>query len=81
MKSYFKLFYWLMLGILFSVNIGLASCDDRYSEESKEELTPQALYQTSWRGTGSCAAWAVQNMGRRYTIYRYSNRKSKLGRL
>ena len=52
-----------MLGILFSVNIGLASCDDRYSEESKEELTPQALYQTSWRGTGSCAAWAVQNMG------------------
>ena len=52
-----------MLGVLFSVNIGLTSCVDRYSEEPKEELTPQALYQTSWRGTGSCAAWAVQNMG------------------
>ena len=63
MKSYFKLFYWLMLGALFSVNIGLTSCADRHSEEPKEELTPQALYQTSWRGTGSCAAWAIQNMG------------------
>ena len=50
MKSYFKLFYWLMLGVLFSVNIGLTSCVDRDSEEPKEELTPQALYQTSWRG-------------------------------
>lgn len=52
-----------MLGVLFSVNIGLTSCVDRDSEEPKEELTPQALYQTSWRGTGSCAAWAVQNIG------------------
>lgn len=51
-----------MLGVLFSVNIGLTSCVDRDSEEPKEELTPQALYQTSWRGTGSCAAWAVQNI-------------------
>ena len=42
-----------MLGVLFSVNIGLTSCVDRDSEEPKEELTPQALYQTSWRGTGS----------------------------
>ena len=31
--------------------------------EQTNELTPEALYQTSWRGTGHCEAWTVQNMG------------------
>lgn len=63
MKSYFKLSSLLMLWALFWVNISFTSCDDKNSEEPIGELTPQDLYQTSWRGTGCCATWAVQNMG------------------
>lgn len=45
--------------ILFLFVISFASCD----KDDVRELTPEALYQTSWRGTGHCEAWAGQNMG------------------
>lgn len=52
-----------ILGILmlFLCTFSFISCDD--DNEQTNELTPEALYQTSWRGTGHCEAWAVQNMG------------------
>ena len=51
-----------MLCAFFGANITLAGCNDENSDEQSNELTPQELYQTSWRGTGRCAAWAVPNM-------------------
>ena len=53
----------LMLWALFLVNISFTSCDDKNPEVQIGELTPQKLYQTSWRGTGRCDAWVVPNMG------------------
>ena len=52
-----------ILGILmlFLCTFSFISCDD--DNEQTNELTPEALYQTSWRGTGHCKAWTVQNMG------------------
>lgn len=52
-----------ILGILmlFLCTFSFISCDD--DNEQTNELTPEALYQTSWRGTGHCEAWTVQNMG------------------
>ena len=52
-----------MLWALFLVNISFTSCDDKNPEVQIGELTPQKLYQTSWRGTGRCDAWVVPNMG------------------
>ena len=69
-----------MLWALFLVNISFTSCDDKNPEVQIGELTPQKLYQTSWRGTGRCDAWVVQ-YGSRYAIYRYSIGESKLGKL
>ena len=70
-----------ILGILmlFLCTFCFINCDD--DNEQTNELTPEALYQTSWRGTGHCEAWTVQNIGGRYAICRYSERESKLGRL
>ncbi len=45
--------------ILFLSAISFTSCD----KNDVSELTPKALYQTSWRGTGHCKAWTVQSMG------------------
>lgn len=63
MESYFKQSCLLMFWTLFLVNISFTSCGDKNSEEQIGELTPQNLYQTSWRGTGRCDAWVVPNMG------------------
>lgn len=63
MKSDFKLSYLLIFLALLLINISFISCDDKNSEIQTEQLTPQALYQTSWRGTGHCKAWTVQDMG------------------
>ena len=52
-----------MLWALFLVNLSFTSCDDKNPEVQIGELTPQKLYQTSWRGTGRCDAWVVPNMG------------------
>lgn len=43
--------------ILFLLSISFSSCD----KEDVNELTPEALYQTSWRGTAHCGVWAVKN--------------------
>ena len=70
-----------ILGIfmLFLCTFSFISCDD--DNEQTNELTPEALYQTSWRGTGHCEGLDSTKYGGRYAIYRYSERKSKLGRL
>lgn len=46
---------------LFLLSISFISCDNKDSEVP-EQLTAQALYQTSWRGRGYCKEWTVQNM-------------------
>jgi hypothetical protein len=50
-----------MFTTLFLINVSFISCDNKDSE-MPEQLTAQALYQTSWRGTGHCKAWTVQDM-------------------
>ena len=69
-----------ILGILmlFLCTFSFISCDD--DNEQTNELTPEALYQTSWRGTGHCEVGQYKIWGR-YAICRYSERESKLGRL
>ena len=81
MVHYFKQSCLLMLWALFLVNISFTSCDDKNPEVQIGELTPQKLYQTSWRGTGRCDAWGSSQYGSRYAIYRYSIGESKLGKL
>lgn len=78
MVHYFKQSCLLMLWALFLVNISFTSCDDKNPEVQIGELTPQKLYQTSWRGTGRCDG---SQYGSRYAIYRYSIGESKLGKL
>lgn len=43
--------------ILFLSAISFTSCD----KDDINELTPETLYQTSWRGTGHCEAWTVKD--------------------
>lgn len=43
--------------ILFLSAISFTSCD----KDDINELTTEALYQTSWRGTGHCEAWTVKD--------------------
>ena len=43
---------------LFLFAISFISCDK--NKEEVGELTPEALYQTSWRGTGHCEAWTFR---------------------
>lgn len=45
--------------LLFLCTFSFMSCND---DEQTNELTPEMLYQTSWKGTGHCGAWTVQNM-------------------
>lgn len=53
-----SLFRMLML---FLFAIGFVSCDKE--KEDVGELTPEALYQTSWRGTGHCDMWVLRDRG------------------
>lgn len=63
MKYYIKQSSLLLL-TLFLVTISFISCDDQVGEEDlgqqTEQLTPEALYQTSWRGTGHCDGWSMR---------------------
>ena len=47
--------------MLFLFAISFTSCEK--DKDSVEELTPEALYQTSWRGTGHCGAWTIKDRG------------------
>lgn len=44
---------------LFLLAISFISCDK--GKEDVGELTPEALYQTSWRGTGHCEGWILKD--------------------
>lgn len=41
------------------MSISFSSCDK--DKEDVSELTPEALYQTSWRGRGHCEAWVLKD--------------------
>lgn len=63
MKYYIKQSSLLMLLALFLVTVSFISCDDQGSDEhlgQTEQLTPEALYQTSWLGTGHCDGWSMK---------------------
>lgn len=47
--------------MLFLCVFSFYFCND--DEEETNVLTPEALYQTSWKGTGHCETWAVKDMG------------------
>ncbi len=47
--------------VLLLLAISFVGCDK--NKETVGELTPEALYQTSWRGTGHCEAWALKDRG------------------
>lgn len=47
--------------MLFLFAISFESCDN--ADDNVSELTPEALYQTSWRGTGHCDAWSLPDRG------------------
>ena len=55
----------LYRGLTFLVAFCFIACDDQDNEEQEQvgQLTPEALYQTSWRGTGHCAAWSLKDRG------------------
>ena len=65
MKYNIKQSSLLMLFALFLVAFCFIACDDQDNEEQEQvgQLTPEALYQTSWRGTGHCAAWSLKETG------------------
>ena len=65
MKYNIKQSSLLMLFALFLVTFCFIACDDQDNEEQEQvgQLTPEALYQTSWRGTGHCATWSLKNRG------------------
>ena len=65
MKYNIKQSSLLMLFALFLVAFCFIACDDQDNEEQEQvgQLTPEALYQTSWRGTGHCAAWSLKDRG------------------
>lgn len=66
MEYYTKQSSLLMLIALFLVTVNFISCDNQdYEEQTNgtEQLTPEALYQTSWRGTGHCGGWSMKNRG------------------
>lgn len=62
MKYNIKQSSLLMLFALFLVTFCFIACDDQDNEEQEQvgQLTPEALYQTSWRGTGHCATWSLK---------------------
>ncbi|WP_288733266.1 hypothetical protein [uncultured Phocaeicola sp.] len=52
-------FYSVLLLILCNIILISCSNDDELQTDS---LTPQDLYQTSWKGRGHCDAWAYPDM-------------------
>ncbi|MCD8471728.1 MAG: hypothetical protein LRY33_04275 [Parabacteroides chartae] len=44
--------------LLFLILVCFVSCD---KDEDTKELTPQALYQTSWSGAGYCESWTSKS--------------------
>lgn len=56
-------FTLLMLLSLSWITVSFISCDDQRSEDQGEKLTPEALYQTSWLGTGHCDGWSIKDRG------------------
>ena len=65
MKYNIKQSSLLMLFALFLVAFCFIACDVQDNEEQEwaGKLTPEALYQTSWRGTGHCGAWILKDRG------------------
>lgn len=45
--------------VLFLFAVTFAGCDN--DDDNVNELTPQTLYQTSWRGTGYCEQWTMKD--------------------
>lgn len=45
--------------VLFLCAFSFVGCSD---DDNEGRLTPDVLYQTSWRGVGHCEAWASPNM-------------------
>lgn len=48
--------------MLFLFAISFESCDNA-DDDNVSELTPEALYQTSWCGKGHCDAWSLPDRG------------------
>lgn len=66
MKYYIKQSSLLIILASFFITVSFMSCDNKDNEEQTdgtEQLTPEALYQTSWRGTGYCEGWSMKNRG------------------
>lgn len=65
MKHNIKQSSLLMLFALFFAAFCFIACDDQDNEEQEQagQLTPEALYLTSWRGTGHCDAWILKDRG------------------
>lgn len=63
MKYYIKQCSLLMLLALFLVTVSFIGCDNQDHEEQTEQIAPEALYQTSWRGTGHCDRWSMKDRG------------------
>lgn len=76
---YFRQSSLLMLFALFLVAVSLIGCGEQ-GDDGQAQLTPEALYQTSWRGMGHCDGWTMKERDK-YAIHRYPERKSDLERL
>ncbi|WP_432684598.1 MULTISPECIES: hypothetical protein [unclassified Bacteroides] len=56
---YFRQSSLLMLFALFLVAVSLIGCGEQ-GDDGQAQLTPEALYQTSWRGMGHCDGWTMK---------------------
>lgn len=56
---YFRQSSLLMLFALFLVAVSLIGCGEQ-GDDGQAQLTPEALYQTSWRGMGHCDRWSMK---------------------
>lgn len=63
MKNHMKQSSLLMLFALFLVTTGFISCDKEQPDDTEQFTPEEALYQTSWRGTGQCDGWSMKNRG------------------
>lgn len=59
MNSSLKLPFLFIFIAFFVINFSCISCD-KTDSDVLNQLTPEALYQTSWSGTGHCEGWPVQ---------------------
>lgn len=47
--------------VIFLASVSIISCDNQNNTNQAElELTPEALYQTSWLGMGHCDGWSMK---------------------